>query len=107
MDALPKKGKRKADPAKKSAIREILRRMELGIMQPRYCHYTENEAWIEFGVICHLFKAIGEADRFEIALCVKELFNEGLFNAKDWVTEHGDDEDTTYTFPPRLYVSLE
>ncbi len=98
--------KRRADPTKKETIRELLQRLRLGILQPRYCEYTDTEGKIEFGVICHLFKAISEEERAEIADCVRELYEEGQFSAKEWITEVNEDCDS-YRYPPILTVRLE
>lgn len=102
--------RKKADPTKKETIREMLRRMKLGILQPRFCTYTEREGSIEFGVICHVFKATSEAERAEVALCVKELYGESHFDyKKEWITETSeeDGEVITYSYPPKLVVQLE
>ena len=102
--------RKKADPKMKETIRELLRRMKLGILQPRFCSYTENEGTIEFGVVCNVFKALSEKERAEVAVCVKELFDEGQFQyKKDWITEteEEDGEVIRYSYPPELTVRLE
>lgn len=102
--------KRKADPKMKDTVREMLRRLSLGILQPRFCSYTEKEGTIEFGVICHILKATSEADRSRVADCVKELFQESYFRYdKKWIVEEfeEDGEMVTYTYPPILITTLE
>lgn len=85
--------------------------MALGILQPRYCRYTEKSCIIEFGVICQLFKALSEAERAEVALCVYELFQESYFTYdKAWIKEEDTDDDgvtVSYSYPPLLVVRLE
>ncbi|MBI3925401.1 MAG: hypothetical protein HY319_07680 [Armatimonadetes bacterium] len=99
--------KKRADPQRKETIRELLGRMRLGILPPRYCKYTDADATIEFGQICHLFKAISEAQRSEVALCVQELFEEGQFASKEWITEEDEDGSPSYRYPVQLVVPLE
>ncbi|MCA9791606.1 MAG: hypothetical protein KC910_07410 [Candidatus Eremiobacteraeota bacterium] len=93
----------------KQTIRELLERMKVGVLQPRFCKYTDTEGIIEFGVICHLFKAITEAKRRDVAICCKELHDESLFRAKKWEQDGGeeDGEMISYSFPPHLIVTLE
>lgn len=95
----------------KDTVREILRRMALGILQPRYCRYTEKHCIIEFGVICQLFKALSEAERAAVALCVYELFQESYFTYdKAWIKEDDEGDDgvvVSYSWPPQLVVRLE
>lgn len=102
--------RKKADPKKKETLRELLRRMKLGILQPRFCKYSDTEGRIEFGVICNVFKALSERERAEIAVCVKELYDESFFSTKqDWITEteEEDGETISYSYPPELIVRLE
>lgn len=92
----------------KETIREILRRMKLGILQPRFCQYTDRECIIEFSKICHILKATSEKERSKVADCVRELHDESYFvYPKDWVTETSEEEGITYTYPPKLLTRLE
>lgn len=94
----------------KETIRELLRRMKLGILQPRFCTYTDREGIIEFGVICHILKASSEAERSKVADCVRELHQESYFiYPKDWLTETSEEngQEITYTYPPKLLVRQE
>ena len=100
----------KADPALRDTIREMLRRLALGILPPRFCKYTDKDGTIEFGVICHVVRATSEADRAKVAYCVRDLFEEGYFTYdKPWIKETGeeDGEVISYTYPPKLVVRSE
>jgi hypothetical protein len=104
------KRKTKADPAMKDTVREMLRRLALGILPPRFCKYTDKDGAIEFGVICHVLRASSESDRSKVADCVRELFEEGYFTAtSDWVNESGDEDgkEISYSYPPKLIVRSE
>jgi hypothetical protein len=104
------KRKMKADPATKDTVREMLRRLALGILPPRFCKYTDKDGTIEFGVICHVLRASSEADRSKVADCVRELFEEGYFTyPKDWVNETGeeDGQEISYSYPLQLIVRSE
>ena len=84
--------------------------MQLGILSPRFCKYTDREGIIEFGVICHVMKALSESDRSRVADCVRELFEESYFiYPKAWVTETSeeDGETITYSYPPKLLTRTE
>lgn len=94
----------------KDTIRELLRRLKLGILTPRFCSYTEREGTIEFGVVCHILKATSEIERSKVADCVRELHAESYFDyPKDWVTESSEEngEVITYTYPPKMITRLE
>ena len=102
--------RKKADPATKDTVREMLRRLALGILPPRFCKYTDKDGTIEFGVICHVLRATSEVDRAKVADCVRELFEEGYFTYdKAWVNETGDEEgeEISYSYPPKLVVRSE
>lgn len=102
--------RKKADPVMKDTIKELLHRMRLGILQPRFCSYTEKEGTIEFGVVCRIFKANSEAERASVAACVRDLFAEGAFMYdKPWIEEDSDEngEAVSYSYPPKLTVRLE
>ena len=104
------KRKTKANPATKDTVREMLRRMALGILPPRFCKYTDKDATIEFGVICHVLRASSEEDRSRVADCVRELFEEGYFTYPNaWVNETGEEDgrEVSYSFPPQLIVRSE
>ena len=94
----------------KETIRELVHRLKLGILQPRYCSYTEKEGAVEFGVVCRLFKALSESERREVALCVRDLHEEGQFSYnKAWIKESSEEngEIIEYSYPPSLVVRLE
>lgn len=94
----------------KETIQQVLRRIALGILPPRFCKYTDKDGAIEFGVICNLFKAMSEAERSRVADCVRELHEESYFQyKKDWITETSEEngEIITYTYPPYLIVRSE
>jgi hypothetical protein len=104
------KRKTKADPAMKDLIKQMLRRMTLGILPPRFCKYTDREGIIEFGVICHVLKAVSERERAKVADCVRELFEESCFEyPKPWLTETSEEDgmEITYSYPPKLLVRTE
>ncbi len=99
--------RKRADKAKKETVRELLNRLRQGVLQPRFCSYTDTEGTIEFGKLCHIFRAVSEADRLEIALCVEELHGENAFRAKKWVEDGDEEAGIAYRYPPTLVVSLE
>ncbi len=104
------KRKTKANPEMKDLIKQMLRRMSLGILPPRFCQYTDREGIIEFGVICHVLKATSEAERAKVADCVRELFEESYFiYPKPWVTEVSEENgvEITYSYPPKLLTRTE
>jgi hypothetical protein len=84
--------------------------MQLGILHPRFCKYTERECIIEFGVICHILKATSGRARSKVADCVRELHGESYFEyPKAWIdeTSEEDGEEIVYSYPPKLVVRVE
>lgn len=92
----------------KETIRQLLGRMRVGILQPRFCTYRDDEAFIEFGVVCNLFKALSETERAIIAGHVRKLHDEGEFYyRKDWEESRTEEDGKVifYKFPPLLCVT--
>jgi hypothetical protein len=92
----------------KETLRQLLGRMKLGILPPRYCTYKDDEAYIEFGVVCNLFKALSEEERAIVAGHLRKLHDEGEFYyRKEWVESRSEENGklVVYKYPPLLCVT--
>lgn len=92
----------------KETIRQLLGRMKLGIFPPRYCTYKDEEAAIEFGVVCNIFRALSEEERALIASQVRKLHDEGEFYCrKEWIESRTEEDGRViaYRYPPVLCVT--
>lgn len=92
----------------RETIRQLLGRMRLGILPPRFCTYKDDEAYIEFGVLCRLFKALSEEERAVVASHVRKLHDQGEFYYRqDWEESRTEENGKmiAYRYPPLLCVT--